>query len=38
VNHGEPEATEALVQLLEARLDVPVDAARAGGVVPLDEE
>jgi metallo-beta-lactamase family protein len=35
VNHGEPEATAALVELLEQRLDVPVEAARPGGVVTL---
>ncbi len=36
VNHGEPEATEALVEVLAQRLGVPVEAARPGGVVTLD--
>ena len=35
VNHGEPEATAALVAGLEEVLDVPVEAARQGGVVTV---
>ncbi|MEZ5097815.1 MAG: MBL fold metallo-hydrolase RNA specificity domain-containing protein [Nocardioides sp.] len=35
VNHGEPEATAALVASLRRRLDAEVRAARPGGVVAL---
>jgi metallo-beta-lactamase family protein len=35
VNHGEPEASEALIGVLQERLGVPVEAARQGGVVTL---
>jgi metallo-beta-lactamase family protein len=35
VNHGEPDATEDLVKLLQRHLAAPVEPARSGGVVRL---
>jgi hypothetical protein len=35
VNHGEPEATAALIEVLRERVDAAVEAAQPGGVVTV---